>query len=656
MRGSTLGVGLFLALISFIVKLPYLGTFLTIDEPRWIKGAGKFALGLHTGNLSETYWHFHPGITITWGETLILWLQSLSANHAFADFVDFQIKNPDISVGAMRLSGVILTSLAIPFVYWLAKRLAGKWAAILGVGLLAVDPFWVAHSRIVNGDALAAVLMFVSYLAFVALLNKPDQKLAVLSGVFMGLSFLTKLPSQILLLAILLIAIIGYSQNRDWRFWLKALALWSVSGAIIFIALWPAMWVEPIETLKAMYVDTFEVGDIGGKDKVEFFWGNVIEKQSPFFYPAAILFRLTPVNLAGFVLAFGLLFLRKKLPSQQTIILMFVYIVMVIVLANVSPKKADRYAMAVIPAINLLTGTSLVWLSQKITNRYKPIKIVFVVSLLILGQFLAILLNYPYILTYYNPLLGGYAKAAEIIPVGRGEGLEQAAVWINNQPDGATAKISPYYRNVSNPYLNGKSLGFSKTGQSQILADYIVFYITQIQRKLPYPGLVEYYQQQIPVHTIYFGKTPYVWIYKNQLPVTKLEGKPKITGRADLIGYNQSEETLMPGGKTDFVFYFISADQELPDNEDFKVSLVDGLGREHGIWKPDPANQWRSESLLEWKGTLFLPETLPPDNYRLKVSLIDINLNSEVAFFPFEDVTLTVKPPSETIVPADNDG
>ncbi|MDH3675394.1 MAG: hypothetical protein OES12_07845, partial [Anaerolineae bacterium] len=81
MRASDLRFGLIFFAMSLAVKLPYLGTFLTIDERRWINGAGQFLLALRSGDLAGTYWHFHPGITITWAEALILWLQSFWATN-----------------------------------------------------------------------------------------------------------------------------------------------------------------------------------------------------------------------------------------------------------------------------------------------------------------------------------------------------------------------------------------------------------------------------------------------------------------------------------------------------------------------------------------------------------------------------------------------
>ncbi|MEM7028331.1 MAG: glycosyltransferase family 39 protein [Chloroflexota bacterium] len=644
-----------LFLVSFIIKLPYLGTFLTIDEPRWIEGAGQFLLALHSQNWAETYWHFHPGITITWGEALILWVQSWATPDVpLTTFVEERMNHLDEIVGGMRLSNVFLTSLVLPFIYALAKPLLGQWPAILGVGLLALDPFLVAHTRVVNGDSLSALFMMASFLAFTTLFIKPNLKYAIYAGIFAGLAFLTKLPSPMLVPILALLALLGFARHRDVMFWLKSLLLSGVAATIVFILVWPAMWVGPIDTLQLMFEDTFDIGDIGGKETVSFFLGEIRERQSLLYYPLATLFRLTPLNLIGFIIALGLLFISKRLPSNNEpsdavprklwLLLLIAYIILVVSFASISPKKEDRYVMSIIPAINLLAGVGIVWGLQSIVPKGASRQKALIIAGLIAVQAGFVVWHYPYVLTYYNPLLGGYAAAAELVPVGRGEGLEKAAAWINNQPEAASTTVSPFYRNVTNPYLTGKSLGFSNSGESQVLADYVVFYITQTQRKLPYPGLADYFLQQDPVYTDYIGNTPYLWVYKKERPVIKLNGKPKIVGRARLVGYSKSPSSLKAGDIVPVTLYFLTEDQDLPPNENFRVSLLDGAGNVQTDWQGSPENRWLPNSVVAWQGDLSLNVSLSEGDYRLKVSLIDMNTGGEVTFFDFDDELWTIAP------------
>lgn len=636
-----------LALISLLVKLPYLGTFLTIDEPRWIKGAGQLLLALNSGDWAQTYWHFFPGVANSWVEGAILWLLSgFQTGSTLTDFVTRQVENPQISGLAMRLAGVLITSAVMPWLYGWAKNLVGRWPALLGIALLAVDPFVVAHARLVNGDAIVALLMLGAFLALTQTLHAPSLTIrpAIIAGVLVGIGLLTKTQMLIAGPVLLMVLLTGYALRRDFGFWLKSTLVLGATVAVVFVLLWPAMWVAPVETLTKMITETFVVGDIDSTEKVTFFMGQVFEAQSPLFYPLALAFRLTPVNLIGLLAAIGWFWLEKNPARRRMMMLLAAYVALVVLFAGISPKKADRYALAVFPAIDLLAGIGLagaLGYLVRITN-WRAIALAGGAAL-VLAQFAFIGLNYPYVLTYYNPLLGGYAAAAERVPVGRGEGLERAAAWINRQPDAATATVSPYYRNVTNAYLDGKSLGFSDDGEAQVLADYVVFYITQTQRRMPFPGLVDYFDAQTPVHVEYFNGTPYVWVYRQPTPIIKLDGRPKIVGRGRLMGYNVDPSDLAAGSVTDFNLYLLTSDPMLPANEDFAVSLLDGGGQLYGTWQSDPDNTWVADGVVVWRGQLALPPDMPPGEYRLKVALMDANIDSEVAPFAFDDEFITVE-------------
>jgi predicted membrane-bound dolichyl-phosphate-mannose-protein mannosyltransferase len=202
--------------LALSIRLPYLGTYLTIDEVKWMEGARQFAVTLFDGDLAQTYWHFFPGVTITWGEVLILWLRWLAVGKGstLSEFVATQFADLDSLIGQMRLPAVFMTSLIIPGVYILARRLVGTTIALLGSILLIFNPFFLAHSRIVNGDASAAGFMLLSVLAFLWLWQGSELRLAALSGAMGGLAMLTKLPAPIIIPWVGVLALIGANGRR----------------------------------------------------------------------------------------------------------------------------------------------------------------------------------------------------------------------------------------------------------------------------------------------------------------------------------------------------------------------------------------------------------------------------------------------------------
>lgn len=645
------GLGLFV--LALLVRLPYLGTFMTIDEVKWLEGAGQFLLALHRGDWAQTYWHFFPGITVTWGETIILWLQYLvSGNSDLAAFVTDQVENIAAAIGPMRLSPVIITSLIVAGIYWLARPLLGHRSALLGAGLLAADPFFAGHSRIVNGDSGAAGFMMLAFLAFALLWQSQRWQMALLAGVMAGLALLTKLPAPIILPWVVVLAGLGFIKNRRWQPWLKSLLIFGVATIVTFVVLWPTMWVAPVDTLRLMLHDSFRVGEAGaGHDT--FFLGQISDDPGWRFYPYVIAFRLTPLTIIGVLAAF--LWLRrgrtdvKVLPSKTMLVeVLIFYIVFVYLFANLSPKKLDRYVMAVIPALTLLAGVGWDWVINEIlslTAAWSSLwrSLVLTMPLILIAiQATFTISNYPYILTYYNPLLGGYARASQQVPVGWGEGLEQAAAWINTQPNAANLLVSTWYSDMVRPYLRSGTASFSSSGKGQLTADYVIFYINQKQRQKPNSAVVNYFNQRDPVFQVDYRGTPYAWIYVAPHMQVEVSGNTKIEGRATLLGYSWHPEPPTKDGQAATLTLFMHTLGVLPDNETFVVSLASAEGTLWGEWQLSDQVDWQPDAIIEWTGTLRLPDDIPPGDYQLVIRLMDTNLDSEVTRFPLEEAVVNL--------------
>jgi hypothetical protein len=56
-----------------------------------------------------------------------------------------------------------------------AVRLLGRWPALVGMGLLALDPFAISHQRVLHLDGLMSGLMLLSVLALVDGVSRPES-------------------------------------------------------------------------------------------------------------------------------------------------------------------------------------------------------------------------------------------------------------------------------------------------------------------------------------------------------------------------------------------------------------------------------------------------------------------------------------------------
>ena len=113
----------------------------------------------------------------------------------------------------------------------------------------------------------------------------------------------------------------------------------------------------------------------------------------------------------------------------------------------------------------------------------------------------------PYYGAYFNPLLGGGPAAARAFTFGQGEGLDLAARYLNGKENARDLLAVSFYPQEFRYYFDGSATSlrrgdWDKTWQ---FADYVVFYVSQVQRKLPTAELVDLFSTQQPEYTARLG-------------------------------------------------------------------------------------------------------------------------------------------------------
>lgn len=438
-------------------------------------------------------------------------------------------------LAAGRQTIVLLYILVLGLSFLLARRLFGPLPALVGFLLIAFDPFQIALSRVLHLDGLLASLMLLSLLAFLVYREERSRAAFVLSAVAAGLAWLTKSTGLFLVPWIILLQLIYLRSDRGEAGRQKSvihhtgvLAAWGGMAVLVFCLLWPAMWVDPIGSLVRVFSDAIGYAQ-GGHESPVFFNGKIYpggEIPDLSFYLINFLWRTTPIILLG-LLALPVLFIQKQLDLRQrwALATLVLFALGFSAFMTLGLKKFDRYMMPSIAPLDLAAGIGLVWLAGYVAQFVREKSKSALIGIILLGivsvQAVLAWRAYPYFFSYYNPLLGGGRRAADVMQIGWGEGLDQAADYINRKPNAEQLLVLAWYGSGPFSYLSKSKVtpldvdhawGADDWNQFN-KSDYIVVYIHEWQRELP-REVLERLRDLQPEYSVWINGLEYVWVYK----------------------------------------------------------------------------------------------------------------------------------------------
>jgi 4-amino-4-deoxy-L-arabinose transferase-like glycosyltransferase len=249
MRGCTLSIRwigdelrchnreLLLALIllaSLAIRVASLRSFLTIDERLWAQRSQGFARAA-AGDLAATYQSQHPGVVTMWLGTASIELGMTPGEDELASVV----------FGARWLAAMVNWA-GLWLMYLLIGRLFDRRVALVATLLIGLDPFYLAHSRLLHLDAFLTTFTTLSLLSLLLYLNTPRSAYLLLSATCAGLAALAKSPGLILLpFGVLLIAAWGLWRRQQPLHTLRQCLLWGLVAVLTIVALWPAFMGGP---------------------------------------------------------------------------------------------------------------------------------------------------------------------------------------------------------------------------------------------------------------------------------------------------------------------------------------------------------------------------------------------------------------------------
>jgi 4-amino-4-deoxy-L-arabinose transferase-like glycosyltransferase len=512
---------LILFVLAFGARLIGITLFVTPDEDNWMRRAGNFTEALHSGDLTRTFQSGHPGVTT-------MWIASIGIGPEAARLAG--ITTPDNPVtrtpGFMdllvraRLAMILVNVLLLLSIVLLAARLFGIGPAFVGGIVLALDPFLVAHGQVVHVDSLSAGFMTIAMLsAGVYWWANGRPAYLVVCGVASGLAVLTKAPSLVLGVLVPVVALTApFLHRASWPLTrvLRTLVLAGLIGLGVVFALWPTLWVAPI--MSVIRAIEFTLATSSEHRPGNFFLGQSVADPGVWFYPVAVLYRLSPLALAGLV---SLIVLLPQRAMRRPTVLLLLCVVGFILFLSLAGKKLDRYTLPIFPSLDLLAGLGLwtlgLWIAPYVsrsglTDRMRQLLGGAALLLLAVAQAIPLAMVAPYALAYYNPMIGGGPAAGRVLLVGWAEGLDQVATYLNAQPNAEHQLIAVYFPLELN--FQGMVAGTVTQFGDPRPVDYVVDYVNAAQRGQT-PAEVA---GMVPVQEVWINGIQYARVYRFDPP------------------------------------------------------------------------------------------------------------------------------------------
>ncbi len=536
-----------------------------MDEPAWITRGGNFYYALGQREFQNTVYEYHPGVTTMWFEALGVLAyfpeyRGLGQGYFDVDkdtFDPFLLKHGKSPLHLLylgRLFQVMVITLLMLSIFYLLSHLIGKEKAFLVTAFAASTPFFLGHSRLLSHEALVAASVLASIFGLMAYLEY-ERKWYYLafSAAAAAAAQLTKSSAMAMFPVIgLMLAVSVFENSKERGFKsalvdnLKIFGIWFATLILVYVILWPGMWVAPGKMLYEVYGNAFSYAFQGARlevtqelDPSKF--GIDTVGGTGLTFVKNILESGTIITWLGVLLAIASLFLRgKNAPSpieKKIFIYLFTAAVMFILLFSIAQGLNYRhYIMTSHVSISAIAALGwaiwLEWLGMKLETENKlKVRPGLGRSIQMGGAALLIALQLAECHGFLSVLLHLLQSSVcgndhrQTPASNYGEGIEQAAEYLAQKPNAELLTAFAYRgRGPFSYFFPGKTIilnplfieepGMPAMFERLKQADYIVITDTMGLRSARNALFVQSLNSIAPEHSIYIKGVSPIHIYR----------------------------------------------------------------------------------------------------------------------------------------------
>jgi hypothetical protein len=526
--------------------------FATFDEPWWVISGSNYYYALTHHDFANTIYDYHPAVTTTWVVTagmLLYFPEYRGFGQGYfdvrkANFDNFMLEHGKHTLDLLRDSRLIQTALIVFLAvisFLLLQKLTNRFAAFLSIVVAMDAPFFLGQSRLLNHEGMLSMFVLVSVLSMIVYLRERKFYCLLISSTAFGLAQLTKSPSIVVLGVVGLMLFAGLFEKESGKTLaaklmdaIKVMLIWLAVAGIVYVALWPGMWVASGKMLYEVYGNAFSYAFQGARLDV------TQELQPSSFslslnltgimsFVSGIFAHATPVTLSGLLLAFLLLFSKeiKPLIKQTLGYLALVSFLFVLLFGIAKGRDSIHYVLSSFVCLDVIAGLGWWGALVFIESRWPVLRQFWVqgsIAALVIGvQLLSGLPYYPYYYTYENPL--AISQLGGLSAYGYGEGLDRAAQYLAAQPDAASSSAFVYAGMGSFSYFYPgqteifKKVYLTEPGMPTIIAgmhsaNYLVIYSAYQDKSLESQPLYAALKNIQPEHVVLINGVDYARVYR----------------------------------------------------------------------------------------------------------------------------------------------
>lgn len=537
-----IGMGAALLVLAFylVPRLAGLRDFLIVDEPDWYMSSANYYYALTHFDFEKAAFFYHPAVTTLWVGTMAMLLVFpeyrglgqgyLNEKVIDAFFVEHGVLPLDV-ITAMRIIQVVVIAVLLLVVYFLLQKLFDRHLAFAISILVAGEPFFIGHSRVINHEGLLSIFSLTAVIALMIYTQK-DQKFRylLLSGFAAGLANLSKSSAMVLFpLAALILVQDSWLDGLKKNFWgkLKTFGIWLFIIVLTYVALWPGMWAAPGKMLYGIYGEGFSYAFRGVSLAVaEASTTDISTLAEIGQHLGNLFFRATPILWLGVFFAIVAVFKRDLLERIERLLMLNMAVLgfgILLLYSIAGGRNSLHYFLMIYIALSVIAALGYVavfhWLAQKFGWDVAPLSYA---GTLVLGAILLGMAStqFPYYYTYYDPLVARLMPEKDTT-YGYAEGLELAAKYLATKDNAEDLKVISWYARGPFSYFFPGQVEYIYLVDN-VDADFVedlrntdylvIYYPQQVRRNMP-ANLMQAIKPYEPEKIIYWNDSAYVGIY-----------------------------------------------------------------------------------------------------------------------------------------------